>query len=434
MSTPVTSVDRETAAALGRRKNEPDWLVTWRAEAGDLASRLELPKPEKMPLKNWNLDRYGDYRPGRPVNDPSELPAALTALLADAKAEALIVQHNSGVVLTRLPAELAAKGVVLTSLDEAVRTHERLFRDHFMTAYKRDEHRLAALHAALWSGGVLLYMPKNVEIETPVQIVVYADDAAATLAPHVLVVADAHSRVTVVEHMVSALPGDAGTLVVNGAVEVFAKAGAHVRYASVHHMESRAVDIAYRRAVLGNDAVVEWIVGDLHDGDLLSDIRSELEGNGSNSDMKVITVGTGSQRMSLTTNARHIGKASESNMITRAVMTEEATAIMTGVTKIEKGATKANGEQTERVLMLSPKARGDANPILLIDEDDVKAGHAASVGQVNEEQLYYLMSRGISRKDAERLIIHGFLNPVVAEIPHEGLRETMQRILERKLG
>ena len=217
-------------------------------------------------------------------------------------------------------------------------------------------------------------------------------------------------------------------------MEVFAKAGSFVQYAAVHHMDASAVDIAYRRSVLDNDARIEWIVGDLHNGNAVTDTKSLLKGNGSTSDSKIISVGTGSQRMSLTTQAVHFGRSSESDMITRAVMKEEATAIINGITKIEHGATKANGQQTERVLMLSPKARGDANPILLIDEDDVQAGHAASVGQVNAEQIYYLMSRGITRTEAERLIIHGFLDPVVSEIPLEGLREQLHRILERKLG
>jgi Fe-S cluster assembly protein SufD len=120
-------------------------------------------------------------------------------------------------------------------------------------------------------------------------------------------------------------------------------------------------------------------------------------------------------------------------MITRAVMKDSASAIINGITKIEHGATKANGVQTEKVLMLSPKARGDANPILLIDEDDVTAGHAASVGQVNPEQVYYLRSRGISKQDAERLIIYGFLAPVVSEISVEAVRTQLQQLLERKL-
>jgi Fe-S cluster assembly protein SufD len=434
MSTPTTSFGREAAAALARSKNEPAWLVAWREEAGELASKLELPRLEKMPLQRWTLDQYGTHRPGTSVGSTADLPAAITELLPAEELGALIVQHNSSVVFTRLSNDLKAKGVILTSLEEAVHTHEKLVRDHLMTAYAKDEHKLAAVHAALWNGGVFLYVPRNVDIEFPVQALLFADDAEATFMPHILVVADSNSRVAFIEQAASLLEGGAATLLLNSSVEVFAKAGAHVRYAAVHHMDAAVVDVAYRRAILENDARIEWIVGDLHDGNTLTDTKSILKGNGCTSDSKIIAVGTGSQRMSLTTQAVHIGKSSQSDMVTRAVMKDEATAIINGITKIEHGATKANGQQTEKVLMLSPKARGDANPILLIDEDDVKAGHAASVGQVNAEQLHYLMSRGISREEAERLIIHGFLDPVVAEIPLAGLREQLHRILERKLG
>jgi Fe-S cluster assembly protein SufD len=190
----------------------------------------------------------------------------------------------------------------------------------------------------------------------------------------------------------------------------------------------------YRRAILENDASVEWIIGELNDGNNASETASVLQGNGCSSDTKVITVGSGAQSMNVTTRAVHFGLNSQSDMITRGVMKDTANAIINGVTKIEKGATHAGGFQTERVLMLSPKARGDANPILLIDEDDVKAGHAASVGQVNEEYLYYLMSRGVSRADAYRLIVYGFLTPVISEIPDVTLQKQLQSIVERKLG
>jgi len=434
MSTPTTSFGREAAAALARSKNEPAWLVAWREEAGQWATSLELPKPEKTPIHRWTLDSLGSYRPGNPAASLAQLPQEIAGLLPEQAPEALIVQHNSSVIYTHLSDELKAKGVVLSSLEEAARTHEDLVSKHLMTIYKRDEHKLAAQHAALWNGGVFLYVPRNVEIEHPVQAVIFADDAEATFAPHILIVAEPNSRVSFVENVAGSLGETASTLLHNGAVEVFAKAGAHVRYAAVHHMDKAAIDISYRRALVDNDARIEWIVGDLHNGNTLTDTKSILQGNGASSDAKIITVGTGSQRMSVTTQAVHFGRSSESDMITRAVMKDEATAIINGITKIEKAATKANGQQTEKVLMLSPKARGDANPILLIDEDDVKAGHAASVGQVNPEQVYYLMSRGISKAEAERLIIYGFLDPVVSEIPLEGLRKQLQRILERKLG
>jgi len=434
MSTPITSFGREAAAAIARSKNEPAWLVSLREEAGQLATELALPKPEKLPLTRWTLDHYGTNRPGQPAASAADLPAPIAALLPENRSSALIVQHNSSVIYTELSDELKAKGVVLTSLEDAARNHEELFRKYFMTVYTKEEHKLAAVHAALWNGGVFLYVPRDVEIEEPIQALLFADDATATFMPHVLVVADTNSRVTFVEQVASALGETTSTLLHNSAVEVFAKAGAFVQYAAVHHMDESAIDIAYRRVELDNDARIEWIVGDLHNGNAITDTKSVLRGNGSTSDSKIISVGTKSQRMSLTTQAVHFGRSSESDMITRAVMKEESTAIINGITKIEHGATKANGQQTERVLMLSPKARGDANPILLIDEDDVKAGHAASVGQVNAEQIYYLMSRGISRTEAERLIIHGFLDPVVSEIPLEGLREQLHRILERKLG
>lgn len=434
MSTPTTSFGREAAAAVSRSKYEPEWLIAWREEAGELASKLELPKPEKMPLQRWTLDQYGTNRPGQKVSSVQDLPASLAELLPEDTQGALIVQHNSSVVFTRLSNDLKSQGVVLTSLEEAARTHEKLVREHLMTAYAKDEHKLSAVHAALWNGGVFLYVPRNVDIEFPVQALLFADDAEATFMPHILIVADSNSRVAFVEQVASSVQDGASGLLHNSAVEIFAKAGAHVRYAAVHHMDRGVTDIAYRRAELANDARVEWIIGDLHNGNTLTDTKSILRGNGSVSDSKIISVGKGDQRMSLTTQAVHFGKSSESDMVTRAVMKEEATAIINGITKIEHGATKANGQQTEKVLMLSPKARGDANPILLIDEDDVKAGHAASVGQVNPEMVYYLMSRGISRQEAERLIIHGFLDPVVSEIPLAGLREQLHRILERKLG
>ncbi|MDI4644785.1 Fe-S cluster assembly protein SufD [Cohnella hashimotonis] len=432
MSTPTASFGRDAASSIARSKNEPAWLVAWRENAGELASRLELPKPEKTPIQRWPLDLYGTDRPGAKVDSASQLPEALAKLLPAEAGGALIVQHNSSVVYTHLSDELKAKGVVLTSLEEAARSHEEIVRKHLMTAYAPDEHKLAALHAALWNGGVFLYVPRGVEIEEPVQALLFADDAEATFVPHVLIVAEANSRVTVVENASTAV-GEAA-LVLNGAVEVFAKDGSQVRYAAVHSLEKGAVDVSYRRAVLEQNARIEWIVGELQDGNILSDTKTILKGNGSTSDAKIITVGTGKQRMSLTTGAVHFGLSTESDMITRAVMKEEGTAVINGVTKIEKGATRANGQQTEKVLMLSPKARGDANPILLIDEDDVKAGHAASVGQVNAEQVHYLMSRGISKTEAERLIIYGFLDPVVSEIPLESVREQLQRILERKLG
>ncbi|MDO3408828.1 Fe-S cluster assembly protein SufD [Saccharibacillus sp. CPCC 101409] len=417
---------KEWAEARG----EAAWVTEHRLQALEAAPSLELPKPEKTKLDRWNLSAYGTFKAAEAVGQGT-LPAAAKDLI-DEGAHNLIVQLNSGVVHTVLSEELSAQGVIFTDLETATREHEDLVKKHFGSAVKPGEHQVSALHYAAWNGGVFLYVPKNVELEAPLQAVFLSDDASASFAPHILIVADTNSRVTYVDSYVSA--GLAGEVLHNGVVEVIALDGAKVQYATVHQFGKEVTDISFRRALLSNDSSIEWIVGEMNDGDTATDTATVLNGSGTNSDAKIIAIGSGSQKLNYTTRAVHFGKSSESDMFTRAVMREEAQAIINGITKIEHGATKANGQQAEKVLMLSPAARGDANPILLIDEDDVMAGHAASVGKVNPEQIYYLMSRGISKPEAERLIIYGFLAPIIAEIPLELLRTRLQRVVERKLG
>jgi Fe-S cluster assembly protein SufD len=433
MSTQLTTpTDRGSAEALARSKGEPEWLVALRGEAAELAGTIEWPKPEKVRIERWNLTAVGSYAASTPAGSLTELPSVVQELVSEGT-ENLIVQRNSGTAWRQLSAELAAKGVIFTDLETACKEHSELVQPHLFQAVKKDEDKLTALNAALWNGGVFVYVPKNVEVELPLQSILFNDNADATFAPHILIVADSNSRVTYVDCVVTDNSAVSSPFVHPSIVEVFVKPGALVRFGSVHSMGGSGVDMTMRRAVVENDGRVEWIIGDLNDGNTLSDTKSIMKGQGSTSDVKVISVGKNAQQMSLTTQAVHFGKSSDSNMITRAVMKDSASAIINGITKIEHGATKANGVQTEKVLMLSSKARGDANPILLIDEDDVTAGHAASVGQVNPEQVYYLMSRGISKSDAERLIIHGFLAPVVSEISVEAVRTQLQRLLERKL-
>ena len=423
-------VDRAFAEQLSSGKGEPAWLTSQRGEAAELSAGLEWPKPEKTRIDRWNLTAFGQHAQQEEISSENDLPEQARTLVSGA--QALLVQRGSGTVLRRLPQELKDKGVIFTDLETAAVEHPELVQKYLFKAIAKDENKLTALHAALWNGGVFLYVPKNVEVELPLQALFYNDNADVSFAPHILIVADRHSRVTYVDNALTV--GGGADAVHHSMVEVFVEAGAHVDFASIHQLGENVVDMTIRRAVLENDARIQWVIGDLNDGNVLSDTLSVLKGNGSSSDAAVVSIGAGSQRMSLTTQAKHFGLNSDSNMVTRAVMRDEATAIINGITKIEKGATKANGVQTEKVLMLSPKSRGDANPILLIDEDDVTAGHAASVGQVNPEQVYYLMSRGISKQDAERLIIYGFLAPVVTEIPIDAVREQLQQLLERKLN
>jgi Fe-S cluster assembly protein SufD len=165
----------------------------------------------------------------------------------------------------------------------------------------------------------------------------------------------------------------------------------------------------------------------------VSDNTTYLKGDGSQGYVKSITIASGKQENSITSNIRHYGKNTPSDILARAVVKDSSTSILNSITKIEKGARRADGQQTGRVLMMNEKSRGDANPILLIDENDVTAGHAASAGKVDPLQIYYLMSRGMTKADAERLIIYGFLNPLLEEIPIEDVVKQLKRVIERKL-
>ncbi|CAM3446399.1 Fe-S cluster assembly protein SufD [Marinicrinis lubricantis] len=429
----ILPVGREAVESASKSKNEPQWLTELRLSALDKAGQLELPKLEKTRLDRWKMDGYGEYKPAAAISQVNELPEEFNQMLqTNQEGHNLIVQRNSAVVLSHLASELQEQGVIFMSLEEAAKQHSDLVQKHLFTAVKSDEHKLSALHAAIWNGGVFLYVPKNVQIDIPLQAMFVHDEEQAAFSPHILIVADENSSVKYVDVVTSTETTSAQ--VHSGIAEVIVKPGAKVTFASIHHLSKEITDLSFRRAIVEKDGQVEWIVGEMNYGNAVSDTTSILKGSGSASDAKVICVGTNDQKLNVTTKAVHFGKSSNSDMITRAAMRDEATAIFNGITKIEKGATHANGEQTERVLMLSPKARGDANPMLLIDEDDVKAGHAASAGQVNKEQIYYLMSRGISREQATKLIIYGFLEPIVAEIPIKELEELLSNIVERKLG
>ncbi len=428
----VLPVDRNSIETLSKELREPDWMISLRQQALEAAQQLELPKLEKTRIERWATEDYGTYSTDARVSEISELPDQLRSMLQEDVQSQTIVQHNSAVVFRSLPEELSQQGVIFTDLSTALTEHSELVQKHFMQAVALDENKVTALHTAAWSGGVFLYVPKNVEVDIPFHALFYTGDSAAVFAPHVLIIAEANSKVTYVDHYAGGQSD--GKLVHNGIVEVFAKPGAYVQFCSVHDLGHSVTNLCYRRAVLEADARIDWVIGEMNQGDSMSDTTSVLRGNGSSSDARVICVGTGEQKLNITTRAIHFGKSSNSDMSTRAVMRDSSTAIINGITKIEKGATHCNGEQTERILMLSPTARGDANPLLLIDEDEVTAGHAASVGQVNQEQVHYLMSRGISREEATKLIIYGFLAPIVSEIPIATLEEQLKAVVERKLG
>jgi Fe-S cluster assembly protein SufD len=423
--------DREAIVHYSKQVQEPDWMLNLRLQSLEQYEQLPLPKLEKTKIDKWNMDRVVPFVVHEQVASIGQLPEQVQSFITQGEEKALLIQRDGTVIFTSIPEEWKKQGVIFTSLQSALSTHGEIIEKHFMKMdTKADSHKLAALHTAAWSGGAFLYVPKNVELKTPVQTIFWSADEEAALFPHVVIVLEANSSVTYIENYVNS---NTSAVVSNAITEVQVGSGARCKFASARTFLDQVTDYAYRHATVERDGRMEWVLAELNAGNSVSENSTHLLGNGSTTDSKLITISTGQQKENFVSRVLHTGKNTDSQVSMKGVVKDESTIILNGIGYIVDGAVNTNAEQEEKILMLSPKGRGDANPILLIDEDDVQAGHAASIGQVDPMQVYYLMSRGISEKEAVHLIVHGFILPTISEIPDEAIRGLLERTMERKV-
>ncbi|WP_249871197.1 Fe-S cluster assembly protein SufD [Oceanobacillus saliphilus] len=427
--------DKDYIEQFSKDRNEPQWMKSLRLNALELANTLDMPKPDKTKIGNWNFSNFKhEFSEGDAVSSVKDLPKELQAYFDEENtAENLLIQRNHSVAYNTLNEDLKNKGVIFTDIFTAMNDHSDLVEKYYMKdAVSVDQNRLTALHTALMNGGIFIYIPKNVHVEAPLQAIFWQEDAQTALFNHVLLVAEEGSALTYVENYIS--HNDEQQTVANVITEVFAHDNAQVAYGAVDNFAAGTTTYINRRGVAHRDAKINWALGQMNDGNTVSENITYLIGDNSKSEAKAVTVGRGKQTQNFTSSIRQYGKATDGYILQRGVMKGSATTIFNAIGKIEHGGSKSNSEQESRVLMLSEKARGDANPILLIDEDDVTAGHAASVGRVDPLQMYYLMSRGLKKEEAERLVIHGFLDPVVSQIPIESVRKQLTQVIERKVN
>ena len=258
-------------------------------------------------------------------------------------------------------------------------------------------------------------------------------DSDVPFNKHILIIAGKNSKISYLERLESRGQGSAKATA-NITVEVIARSGAQVKFAAIDRLGENVTAYISRRGKLGNDASIDWAIGVMNEGNVVADFDSDLIGNGSHADLKVVALSSGRQVQGIDTRVTNYGCNSIGNILQHGVILEKATLTFNGIGHIIKGAKGADAQQESRVLMLSDQARSDANPILLIDENDVTAGHAASIGQVDPEDMYYLMSRGLDKATAERLVVRGFLGSVIVEIPVKEVRDEMIATIEEKLS
>jgi Fe-S cluster assembly protein SufD len=415
---------KESILTFSQSKAEPAWLQEKRLAAFDKIDDLELPRIERVKFQRWNL---GD---GTITESPiSANVPDFTSFGENPK----LVQLGTQTVLESLPAKLVEQGVVFSDFHSALEEIPQVIEKYFATALKFDEDKLSAYHTAYFNSGSVLYVPDNVEIDLPLEGIFLQDSTSnVPLNKHVLIIAGRHAKVNYLERFETIGDSDVKATA-NIAVEVLAQAGSQVKFAAIDRLGNNITTYISRRGRLDNDASIDWALGVMNEGNVIADFDSDLIGNGSHAELKVVAASSGRQIQGIDTRVTNYGNNSIGHILQHGVILERGTLTFNGIGHIIKGAKGADAQQESRVLMLSDKARSDANPILLIDENEVTAGHAASIGQVDPEDMYYLMSRGIDKETAERLVIRGFLGTVITEIPVKAVRDEMIAVLDEKL-
>ena len=441
VTTPGTGVldqlDRTAVEALAT--DEPQWLAERRLAAWETYERLPMPTTR---LEEW---RYTDLSktlhadrlellPWEPRSfSPDAAPAPVReAMAADWEASGHVVEVDGTVAHTDLLDELDRKGVVLCSLRDAVTSHPELLEELLATEALPAEHgKFQALNAALWTDGIFLYVPRDVRLELPVRVTRWIAEAGRALFSRTLILAEAGSQVSFVDEVLSD-DFDEQTFA-STAVEVFARDGAQVQFVSLQRMGRGGFHLSQQRTLAGKDSTLDTLNVSLGASVARVDLAAELTGPGANSDMLGLYFGDGDQHFDHNTRQDHAAPNAKSDLLYKGALDDKARAVFRGIIKVLPGAQRTDAYQTNRNLLLSEAARADSLPNLEIEADDVRCSHGATVGQLDEDHLFYLMSRGLSRIQAERLVVLGFLGEVLSRLPLGGVVEKISGIIEERL-
>jgi Fe-S cluster assembly protein SufD len=435
----ATGFTRDAVVELSRQRGEPEWMLQKRLEAWEIYERTPAPLGRRgdlgtlKALANFKFQQLNPYVP----TEEGKLPTAIEQSLQEAlvnERSGLIVQHNSSVVHTELVEALQQQGVILTDLATAVREHPELVQQYFMTTcVPVDANKYTALHAAFWSAGFFLYVPKEVEIENPVLAQVWLDAASSGIFSHTLIIAEEQSSVRFVQEYVSNVASGQPSLL-SDVVEVYAKNEARVEFSNVQDLDQNTWNITNKNAIYDKDGSVTFVMADLGAKLSHATIGAGLHGNGSAGELVGVFFTDHDQRYSINTLSDHAALSTNAETLVKGVLTDESRVEFDGMIRVRAKAQQTASFLSAHGLLLSKKARAEFIPGLEIAANEVSASHGATSGQIDEEQLFYLMVRGIPRPEAERIVVQGFFEPVLQRIPLENLRIRLRRSIVRRMS
>ncbi len=436
-------LDAEIVNQISDMKNEPEWMRKFRLDA--------LQVFEAKPMPTWGGDISLDFqdiyyylkptnKQGRTWDDvPQEIkdtfeklgiPEAERKYLAGVKA-----QFESEVVYGSLQEDLANKGVIFTDTDTAVREHSDLLRQYFGTIIPTHDNKFAALNSAVWSGGSFIYVPKGVKIEFPLQAYFRINEENMGQFERTLIIVDEGAQVHYVEGCTA--PMYTSESLHSAVVEVLVKKGGRCRYTTIQNWANNIYNLVTKRAMAYQDAVMEWVDGNLGSQLTMKYPAVHMMEPGARGEILSIAFSGKGQHQDAGAKLVHAAPNTTGQIISKSISKNGGRSSYRGLARVEKGAVNSRCNVVCDALILDPESRSDTYPYIEIMEQDVSVGHEASVSRIGEEQLFYLMSRGLSEAEASTMIVNGFIEPLVKELPMEyavELNRLIQLQMEGSVG
>ena len=439
------TISREAVVALSAAYNEPQWLRGQRLAAWERYEALPMPKLSRGIGNWWNvdisdvkLDTLAPYAPA-PAGEATALPTLSTG----EEHAGLLIQRNSQAVYTHLSQQASDQGVIFTDLATAIREVPELVQPHLFAHVAPDTDKLTALNAALSASGLFLYVPRNVVIDVPLHALTWVDGPGAAIFGHTLIVAERFAEVRLVEEYrsgtgdgLSPVSDEKGqpTTLYHGVVEIAAAEGAKVEYFTIENWGPEVFSFNQRKADVGHNAKMHWVFGVLGGRVVRSHVDTELAAPGAETQTRGIYLSGTHQAFDLTSLTHHVAENGLGDILFKGALRDDSRAGFAGMIRVEHGAQQTNSYLSDHILFLSDRAKADSVPGLEILANDVKCSHGATIGMIDEDQVFYLMSRGLPRIEAEKLIVGGFFEEVLLEMPLESMRDFVREFILAKVA
>ena len=359
-------------------------------------------------------------------------PALLQPLAGDSKPALMVLTPGEPTQLEGAE-RIAAQGVVFVDWREATAAHAARLEEHLGRLVPPADGKFAALSAALGRDGVLVYVPPGVKVADPLHSVLWAPARAGLRLSRVLVVLDRDAELTYVHEAASPTDPD-GSAIHAGTVELFVGDGARLTFVELQNWGEHVWNITHERARVGRDGHLDWIFGAVGSRLTKNFTTLDLNGQGAEGRMSGFYFADGVQHLDHDTQQNHLAPNTTSDLLFKGALVERSRSVWQGMIYVAPGAQKTDGYQANRNLLLSPQARADSIPGLEILADDVRCTHGATVGQLEAEPVFYLMTRGLPRSEAERMVVDGFFAPVLERIPFERVRDRFRSMIDAKMG